>query len=220
MIMKPNSDTKKATHHLVHLYFFFQAEDGIRDLYVTGVQTCALPIFDVGERRKVHGDVDGEAVVSAAVAHPETERGNLGFCGGPNVNPGRRALGVRGDAERTEPFYHCTLDAPDHLADAETRAPEVEQKIDHELPGTMIGHLAAAIDLQDGNAVVAKQMFPPACESQRIDRFVLGQPELVAGVAGAGRGEVLHRAPRARAISPPEPPHDPRRRLREGALRR
>src|SRR2546430_8775469 len=26
--------------------FFFQAEDGIRDLTVTGVQTCALPIFD------------------------------------------------------------------------------------------------------------------------------------------------------------------------------
>src|SRR2546430_764702 len=26
------------------LYFFFQAEDGIRDLTVTGVQTCALPI--------------------------------------------------------------------------------------------------------------------------------------------------------------------------------
>src|SRR5690349_4660617 len=25
--------------------FIFQAEDGIRDLYVTGVQTCALPIF-------------------------------------------------------------------------------------------------------------------------------------------------------------------------------
>src|SRR2546430_8631232 len=27
-------------------YFFFQAEDGIRDLTVTGVQTCALPISD------------------------------------------------------------------------------------------------------------------------------------------------------------------------------
>src|SRR6266496_4842089 len=26
------------------VFFFFQAEDGIRDLYVTGVQTCALPI--------------------------------------------------------------------------------------------------------------------------------------------------------------------------------
>src|SRR5690606_40729989 len=26
-------------------YFFFQAEDGIRGFHVTGVQTCALPIF-------------------------------------------------------------------------------------------------------------------------------------------------------------------------------
>src|SRR5688572_31525211 len=26
-------------------FFFFQAEDGIRDLTVTGVQTCALPIW-------------------------------------------------------------------------------------------------------------------------------------------------------------------------------
>src|SRR5690606_40284694 len=29
---------------LVH-FFFFQAEDGIRDFHVTGVQTCALPIL-------------------------------------------------------------------------------------------------------------------------------------------------------------------------------
>ena len=27
------------------VFFFFQAEDGIRDYKVTGVQTCALPIF-------------------------------------------------------------------------------------------------------------------------------------------------------------------------------
>src|SRR2546430_8797221 len=30
---------------LCMFFFFFQAEDGIRDLTVTGVQTCALPIF-------------------------------------------------------------------------------------------------------------------------------------------------------------------------------
>src|SRR2546430_11276118 len=29
----------------IYLFFFFQAEDGIRDLTVTGVQTCALPIY-------------------------------------------------------------------------------------------------------------------------------------------------------------------------------
>src|SRR6266436_9043102 len=38
-------------------FFFFQAEDGIRDVAVTGVQTCALPISGTGtvEDRR-HGD--------------------------------------------------------------------------------------------------------------------------------------------------------------------
>src|SRR5207253_5575608 len=30
---------------IIFFFFFFQAEDGIRDGHVTGVQTCALPIF-------------------------------------------------------------------------------------------------------------------------------------------------------------------------------
>src|SRR3989449_7487195 len=32
-------------------FFFFQAEDGIRDVAVTGVQTCALPIYKVRATR-------------------------------------------------------------------------------------------------------------------------------------------------------------------------
>src|SRR5690606_40116345 len=31
-------------------FFFFQAEDGIRDFHVTGVQTCALPICQTDPR--------------------------------------------------------------------------------------------------------------------------------------------------------------------------
>src|SRR6266702_8957944 len=34
---------------LIHFFFFCQAEDGIRDGHVTGVQTCALPIYLIGE---------------------------------------------------------------------------------------------------------------------------------------------------------------------------
>src|SRR5690606_5263873 len=33
------------TSYECYSYFVFQAEDGIRDFHVTGVQTCALPIF-------------------------------------------------------------------------------------------------------------------------------------------------------------------------------
>src|SRR5256885_6522018 len=35
---------KKHGDDLARVFFFFQAEDGIRDYKVTGVQTCALPI--------------------------------------------------------------------------------------------------------------------------------------------------------------------------------
>src|SRR5437868_12042385 len=38
----------------VYVFFFFQAEDGIRDRNVTGVQTCALPIFRAGGKLSVH----------------------------------------------------------------------------------------------------------------------------------------------------------------------
>src|SRR5690606_41141124 len=34
---------------------FFQAEDGIRDFHVTGVQTCALPILPQGQRLAIVG---------------------------------------------------------------------------------------------------------------------------------------------------------------------
>src|SRR5690606_40555921 len=40
---------------------FFQAEDGIRDFHVTGVQTCALPIYDEGNQI---GDALAETVTS------------------------------------------------------------------------------------------------------------------------------------------------------------
>src|SRR5690349_2677339 len=46
--MQANSGTegsRSSTSRIAMRLFFFQAEDGIRDLYVTGVQTCALPIF-------------------------------------------------------------------------------------------------------------------------------------------------------------------------------
>src|SRR5207249_5171838 len=35
------------------VFFFFQAEDGIRDRNVTGVQTCALPIYESVTAEKV-----------------------------------------------------------------------------------------------------------------------------------------------------------------------
>src|SRR2546430_8131270 len=42
----------------IGVFFFFQAEDGIRDLTVTGVQTCALPILDAVTWKDYETDLD------------------------------------------------------------------------------------------------------------------------------------------------------------------
>src|SRR5256885_3399926 len=41
---------------LLQFFFFFQAEDGIRDYKVTGVQTCALPISNAEPGKALLGD--------------------------------------------------------------------------------------------------------------------------------------------------------------------
>src|SRR2546422_8625050 len=51
-------------------FFFFQAEDGIRDVAVTGVQTCALPILTAaGEIRLATGQEAFRQVPSGGLAY-------------------------------------------------------------------------------------------------------------------------------------------------------
>src|SRR5260370_18178549 len=49
-----------------YCFFFFQAEDGIRDSSVTGVQTCALPIYPVD--RVVVDGIEHRVAIDDAVA--------------------------------------------------------------------------------------------------------------------------------------------------------
>src|SRR5690349_23894645 len=70
-------------------FFFFQAEDGIRDLYVTGVQTCALPILFARLLRWSRG-----ATVRARHARRSVP--------GRNARPLRRARAVRRGGARSE----------------------------------------------------------------------------------------------------------------------
>src|SRR5204862_2617941 len=72
--------------------FVFQAEDGIRDLYVTGVQTCALPIFKALLNYNCGILVDQfEQLDHVCVPHPHTAmtRGGPDFVlvsGAMNIN--------------------------------------------------------------------------------------------------------------------------------------
>src|SRR5262249_60071811 len=50
-------------------FFFFQAEDGIRDWSVTGVQTCALPILQLFPARLFDGLARGKELHVHALRH-------------------------------------------------------------------------------------------------------------------------------------------------------
>src|SRR5206468_7068151 len=97
------------------VFFFFQAEDGIRDLIVTGVQTCALPISLVrGSLR------DREAATNASSsACSGSTAGAFSFsnpnsgCGPGFFTPMRRASRRRSEERRVG--KECRSGgAPDH----------------------------------------------------------------------------------------------------------
>src|SRR5215467_9946318 len=77
--------------------FFFQAEDGIRDYKVTGVQTCALPICAGGGKPR-QGVGPGVAAASsgspsAAVGRPTSRHGTYDSRGGGDGAPDCAARG-------------------------------------------------------------------------------------------------------------------------------
>src|SRR5690606_41024475 len=79
---------------ILFFFFFFQAEDGIRDFHVTGVQTCALPIFNIkvaeplreaaghralpGPRRPVDGHLEPFHRAPSPLASSRSTRGKPG----------------------------------------------------------------------------------------------------------------------------------------------
>src|SRR5256885_5441471 len=86
------------SHTLLVCFFFFQAEDGIRDYKVTGVQTCALPIFD----ELVVGLHLCHQVLGGAVA---AFQDRVGDAGGVQTDGAARVVIARNDvidAQRSE----------------------------------------------------------------------------------------------------------------------
>src|SRR5256886_15721605 len=81
-------------------FFFFQAEDGIRDLTVTGVQTCALPISGrlekEGELRRVRTEVDPVLEITEVVQRLGREARGGGISQGVK-EIGRAACRGRGE---------------------------------------------------------------------------------------------------------------------------
>src|SRR2546429_1883133 len=94
---------------LSFFFFFFQAEDGIRDVAVTGVQTCALPIsaeistslitdsvcaWVPSLTRTEEGDVSIGTSGQGRVYHQHLTATSHNWCRGSAASQGSRAASV------------------------------------------------------------------------------------------------------------------------------
>src|SRR2546429_1313718 len=90
---------------LFTIFFFFQAEDGIRDVAVTGVQTCALPICRSPNWLKIRADRTDDFVV-VGFTRPKGSRSGFGaldlgaYQDGKLVYGGRVEIGRASGRER------------------------------------------------------------------------------------------------------------------------
>src|SRR2546426_9712981 len=92
---------------VVVFFFFFQAEDGIRDYKVTGVQTCALPIYN-GDQPVILCDVHGEN--SRGRLNPKLVPASFRHVHSPllreGMEPGDRSMSAKRDfSRRRKPPY-------------------------------------------------------------------------------------------------------------------
>src|SRR2546427_7261103 len=107
-----------------YCFFFFQAEDGIRDLTVTGVQTCALPISGARRLRVISGPFEATTVV--AVRH----RDQVAVAGDGQVSIGNTI--VKAGAKKVRKLYHDRILAgfAGTAADAFTLFSRFESRLD------------------------------------------------------------------------------------------
>src|SRR5437879_10509950 len=118
----------------MYFVFFFQAEDGIRDTSVTGVQTCALPILVPGDVRGIARFLDEEARAPDEQVRPEhvldrvQDRGVAHEIGQPREEQVRLVAQLAAEPptviglDGLEPPAHCQRLAGGHHANREIEA--------------------------------------------------------------------------------------------------
>src|SRR5690606_39636541 len=81
------------------LFLFFQAEDGIRAFHVTGVQTCALPIWSIATK-PIRARQLGQVAAPPPLTAPERPPAGLRPPRDPRVRPRRRRRRSRSEERR------------------------------------------------------------------------------------------------------------------------
>src|SRR5581483_5036873 len=169
---------------------------------------------DAAERLEIDAHVQGDAVICRTTAHADADARQLAAL---DVYAGSISAALGNYAELGSIIDDAALESGDDVANTESGTPQVDQRVDDELTGTVIGNLAATIDLHDRNVARSQYMITTRVHAQREDRRVLEEPDLIGSIRAALIGEALHGTPGRLVIDEAEVAKDMRR--RRGATR-
>ena len=140
-------------------------------------------------------------MVGAAVADAQAERGDLGRA---DINAGGAVAPLGRHALLGEKIDDGLFNGRDQFAHLDLQAMQIQQQVDHDLAGAVVGDLAATVDLDQRNADIAQDVLRFAGLAQGVDRGVLDNPEFVRGLGGAVGGERLHGFEGRRVVDLPQ----------------
>src|SRR5690349_6752222 len=161
--------------------------------------------IDALERLEVHVHVEGQAVVAGAASDAQPDARDLAAA---DVHAGRILAALGLDAERGAIRDHGALEGGHEVTHAEAGAADVDEWIDDELAGAMVGHLPAAIDLHHRDVAGREHVARVAVQPLREHRRMLEQPDLVRRVRVARVGDALHFAPGGDVVNSPKPANE------------
>src|ERR1017187_2809546 len=148
--------------------------------------------IDASEGLQIHAHVERKSMIGGAAPDANAEAGKLALI---DVDARSALAAVRPDAKLRRIVDDGFLERRDEVPHAQARTLQVNERIDDELPGTVIGHLSAAIDLQHWNFAGCDEVRTARVHPQREDGGVLEKPDLIGACGTARGGKALHGMP-------------------------
>lgn len=152
--------------------------------------------IDARIRFQIHVDIDGQSVITAAPLDAQAKRGDFATA---DVDARRAPFAISPHAPRLQEIDDRLLQYLDQTPYADTTPAEIEQDVDHELTGAMVGHLTPTVGAHDGDVAEIDEVLALPGPTEGEHGRMLEKPYLVSGVRAALRGELTHRLP-GRAI--------------------
>src|SRR5579859_1170946 len=131
-------------------------------------------------------------MVAAAAAHADADGADLARI---HIHAGCIAPAAGLDAVARQGVDDAVLQRLHQFTHAELAAAQVDERIYHQLAGTVVGDLAAPVYVDHRDVAGGQYVLHLASKSQGEHRRVFQEPDLVRRIGAPLQGELLHGAP-------------------------